>query len=493
MASTIQAPPPVPPMGRPPRYRRSFAGPVVLIIVGVFFLLSNMGIISWHSLRLWFSHYWPVLLIVWGIIKLVEYQQASRVGERARGIGAGGVMLVVLIVVAGLIAGELGNIDPQGWCANADLQDLPWCGHSYDYTDDLAQAFPVGGSLHVNSEHGAINITDSTDNQIHVSIHKRVRADRQEQADEWNKKTRPQLSVTGQVVTVDANTRGAGDHAISSDLDIAIPRKASVVLSARHGDVSIMGRDGSADITSHNGDISITDLNGNATLNLDDSSARLSQIASDVVIQGRAKEVSLEDVKGSVRLDGDFRESVRLSRIAKAVNFKSTRTDMSFARLDGDLDLESGDLEASNVIGPLNLNTRHKDIRINGVSSNVLIHNENGPVEIEVSKLGNLEVQNQRADIRIFVPEKSSFQLEAQARDGEIQTDFSELKLENGDKRATATGSVNGGTSRIVLNNQRGSIEIRKGAVLPPAPPPPPTTKTPKTPKTSNTPETTEN
>src|SRR5947207_2489067 len=489
MASTVQTPPPAPPT-RPPRFRRSFAGPVVLIIVGIFFLLSNMGIISWNNFGLWFSHYWPVLLIVWGIIKLIEYQQANRAGERARGIGAGGVMLVVLVVVAGLIASEAYKWNFKGVCENSDLQDLPWCGHNYNYTDELQQAFPSGGTLHVTNEHGAVNVSDSTDSQIHVSVHKRVNADRQEQADEWNKGTRPQISVTGQVVTVEANTRGAGDHRISSDLEIALPRKASLVVSAGNGDISIMGRDGSADVTSHNGDISITDLSGNATLNLDHSSARLSQIASDVVIQGRAKEVSLEDVKGTVRLDGDFRESVKLSRIAKAVSFKSSRTDMSFTRLDGDLDLESGDLEASNVVGPLNLNTRHKDIRISGVSSNVQVKNENGPVEIEVTKLGNIEVQNDRADIRIFIPEKSSFQVDAQARNGEIQSDFNELKIENGDNRPTANGRVNGGTSHVALNNQHGSIEIRKGEAVaaPPAPP-----KPAKTPKKSEVPEPTEN
>jgi Domain of unknown function (DUF5668)/Putative adhesin len=489
MASTVQAPPPAPP-ARPPRYRRSFAGPVVLIIVGIFFLLSNMGIISWHNFGLWFSHYWPLLLIVWGIIKLIEYQQANRAGERARGIGAGGVMLVIVVVVAGLLASEAYKWNFKGICEDSDLQDLPWCGHTYNYTDDLQQAFPAGGSLHVNNEHGAINVTVSDDNQIHVAVHKRINADRQEQADEWNKKTRPEIKINGQLVTVEANTQGAGDHWVSDDLDIAVPRKASVVLSSHRGDISVMGRDGSADVTSHNGDVSITDLNGGANVNLDDSSARLSQIASDVVIQGRGKEISLEDVKGTVRLDGDFRDGVKLSRIAKAVNFKSSRTDMSFARLDGDLDLESGDFEVSNVIGPLNLNTRHKDIRISGVSSNVQVKNENGPVEIEVSKLGNLEVQNDRADIRIFIPEKSSFQVDAQARNGEIQSDFSELKVENGDNRSTASGSVNGGTSHIVLNNQHGSIEIRKGQVFAATPPAP---KNPKPPKTPGVQEPTEN
>jgi hypothetical protein len=145
----------------------------VLIIVGIFFLLSNMGIISWHNFGLWFSHYWPVLLIVWGVIKLIEYQQANRQGERARGIGAGGVMLVVMVVIAGLIASEAVKWHPGELCEDPDIHGLPWCGSTYNYTDDLQQAFPANGSLHVNSERGAINLTVSDDSQIHVSVHKR--------------------------------------------------------------------------------------------------------------------------------------------------------------------------------------------------------------------------------------------------------------------------------------------------------------------------------
>jgi DUF4097 and DUF4098 domain-containing protein YvlB len=494
MASTIQAPPPAPPAPPSRRRQRSFAGPVVLILVGVCFLLSNMGIISWHNFGRWFSHYWPVLLIVWGIIKLIEYQQANRSGERPAGIGAGGVMLIVLVVIAGLTSTEAYRWNWKGLCDDMNVEGVPWCGHTYNYTDEMQQTFPTdGGSLRVTSEHGAINVTASDDNQIHVTVHKRINADRQQQADEWNKSTRPQITVNGQVLTVDANTRGGGDHWVSNDLDIAIPRKAAVVLSTRHGDVSIMGREGRADITSKDGDVSVTDLKGDLSLNLDSSSARVSQVTSDVVVQGRAKDVSLEDVKGTVRLDGDFMESVRLSRIAKAVSFKTTRTDMDFSRLDGDLNLDSGDLEARSITGPLSLSTRSKDIRIDGVSSNVQIKNENGAVEIEINKLGSVEIQNSRGDIRVSVPEKASFQLEAHARDGEIQSDFSELKIENDDKRATASGSVNGGTAHIVLNNDRGAIEIRKGAAVAAIPAPPPAPKMPKTTKTPDVPQPTEN
>ena len=470
MASATQVPPPPAPPIRP-RPPRSLAGPVVLIVIGIFFLLGNMHVLYWHDLGHWFAHFWPVLLILWGIIKLVEYQQANRTGTRPPGIGAGGVLLVIFLVAAGLIATSASNFD---WGQIRDQMhiegaDMPWWGHTYDYNSDLEQAFPAGGSLRVTNTRGAINVSTSSDGRIHVTVHKRINSESQEDADKWNKSTDPQISVSGQTVTLNANTRGAGDHWVSSDLDIALPRKASLVATTSHGDVSVMGRDGNAEVTSQNGDVSVSDLNGSLTLDLQHSSARVSQISSDVTVQGRANDVSIEDVKGTVHLDGDFMESVKLSRIAKPVSFKSTRTNMDLSQLTGYLNLDSGDLEATSVVGPFRLRTRSKDIMLNGISNDVHVQNENGAVEIHVDKLGGLDIKNAKGDIRIFVPAKAGFQLDASARDGEIQTDFNDLKISNGDEHSSASGSVNGGGPRMALENEHGTIEIRKGSAVPPS------------------------
>jgi DUF4097 and DUF4098 domain-containing protein YvlB len=491
MVSAIQIPPPAPPV-RPPRPPRSLAGPVVLIVIGIFFLLGNLHILYWHDLGRWFAHYWPVLLILWGIIKLVEYQQANRAGTRPAGIGAGGVLLVIFLVVAGLIATQAYNFNWDEIRNQMHIEgaDMPWWGHTYDYNADLQQSFPPGATLRVTNTRGAINLTTSNDNRLHVTVHKRINSENQQDAEKWDKSTQPQINVSGQTVTLSANNKGAGDHWVSSDLDIAVPRKASVVLSTSHGDISIMGRDGNADVTSQTGDVSVTDLNGNLALNLEHSSARVSQVSSDVTIQGRANDVSIEDVKGTVHLDGDFMESVKLSRIAKPVSFKSTRTDMDFSQLNGYLNLDSGDLEATSITGPFRLRTRSKDIMLNGISNEVHVQNENGAVEVHVNKLGGLDIKNAKGDIRIFVPAKSGFQLEAQAHDGEIRTDFTDLKINNGDNHSTASGSVNGGGPRMVLENEHGTIEIRKGTVVPTPPAGP---KMPNVPAIPETPEPTEN
>src|SRR5580658_8203699 len=56
-------PVPVPPHPR----RRSFGGPFVLIVLGIVFLLGNLHLLSWTRLGTLFAHYWPALLILWGV------------------------------------------------------------------------------------------------------------------------------------------------------------------------------------------------------------------------------------------------------------------------------------------------------------------------------------------------------------------------------------------------------------------------------------------
>jgi len=480
MASPVQAP--------PPRYRRSVSGPIILISIGIVFLLGTMGVLNWGNLGHWFAHYWPVILIVAGIIKLVEYQAAQRQGTRASGIGAGGIFLIICVIVLGLMATQFSRLN---WGQlrdqiNIDDNDFSWFGDRYTYSDQLSQAFPAGASLHVTDTRGAVNVNSADDGQIRVTVHKRINAEHQSDADKWNAGTKPQITVSGNVVTLDANNNAAGDHGVASDLDISLPRQAAVTISTRYGDVDVNGREGTVEVTNQHGDVTASDINGKVNLNLDHGSARISQIASDVSIQGRTNDVSLEDIKGSVRLDGEFMESVKLSRIAQPVLFKSSRTDLEFARLDGDMDLDSGDLQISDPSGPLRLSTRSKDIRLTGVAGDVRLEDENGSVELRVKKLGSMQVDNRKGDVQIYLPDKAAFQLDARARDGEIESDFSELKISSTDEQATANGTVGGGGPHIVVNNEHGTIEVRR-STTPPEPPTPPTA--PKAPRAPRAPE----
>jgi DUF4097 and DUF4098 domain-containing protein YvlB len=423
-----------------------------------------MGYLNWAKLAQWFAHYWPVILIVAGVIKLIEYQAAQRQGVRASRMGAGSIFLIIIVILSGLSATQMSRIDWGGLRdqINIDDSDFSWFGEKYTYEDQLAQDFPAGASLRIIDMRGAVNVSTSTDSQIHVSVHKRINAEKQSDADKYNAGTKPQITFSGSTVTLNANNQGAGDHRVAEDLDISLPRKAPVSISTRSGDVSVLGRDGDVQVSAQHNEVSVSDINGKVSLSLDHASARISQVSSDVSVEGRANDVSLEDIKGAAHLDGEFMESVKLAKIGQGLIFKSSRTDMQFGRLDGDLDLDSGDLQASNVTGPVRLTTRSKDIRLTDISGDVRLQDENGSVELRVKKLGSMQVENRKGDIQLYVPDKASFQVDARARGGEIETDFSSLKVD--DSHGTATGTVGSGGPRLVLNDEHGTIEIRKAS-----------------------------
>ncbi len=473
----MSSPGQVPPSAPVPSYRhpRSMSGPIVLILIGVIFLLTNAGILHWDNFWHLFAHYWPLLLILMGVIRLFEYYHGQRTGQPTRGVGVGGAFLLIFLIMFGLAATHAARFDWEGLRGqfNVDDEDFSFFGHTYNYEDQMAQAFPPGASLHVNSDRGAVNINVSDDSQIKVVIHKRIHAESQYEADKWNGNTKPQITASESVVTLNANSQGAGDHSVTTDMDITIPKKANVVVTARRGDVSVLGRDGDVDVTSQKGELTISDIRGKLTLNLQGSSARLSNIASDVSVQGKVNDFSLADAKGAVHLDGEFMESVKLSKCARGVTFKSSRTEMTFTKLDGDLDLDSGDLRAGNMGGPVRLITRDKDIRLNAVNGELRLQNENGPLAIYISKLGNVQIDNKNATVELHVPDKAAFSLEARSRNGDIETDFNSLKVSSSDEVSTASGTVGGGGPRIVINNEHGNIEVRRGSVVAEAPPKP--------------------
>jgi DUF4097 and DUF4098 domain-containing protein YvlB len=462
----------------PARRPRSIAGPVVLILLGVLFLCGTMGFLEMRSLGIYFARYWPALLILWGIIKLIEHEQAKRAGLPGRGIGAGGAFLVFFLVVAGLIATQASRVDWGNIRDNFQINDDDdinslFGGSAFNYSDDLSREFPAGGALHINDERGNVTVNVGDDKVLKVSVRKKVHADRESAADNYNKQTQPQITVSDKVVTLNANTQGAGDKGVSVDLDVYVPRNTELVITSKRGDVSITGMGASAEINHQRGEVNISEHNGNVTLNLDQSSARLGHVKGDVTIQGKTKEVSIEDVDGAVHLNGEFQESVRLVRVTKTVSFRSSRTEMEFARLDGRLDLDSGDLRADSLSGPMRLITRSKGISLDGFSGDLRLEDNNGTVEVSLHKPGNIQIENRKGDVQVTIPPNTAVNVEARARDGEIESEFAQLKVENGEKQSSASGSIGTNGPRLVINNEDGAIAIRKGtvAVTPPAPP----------------------
>ncbi len=471
MASQNTYPPPPPPQYQAPvpppyRYRRSIAGPLVLIIIGLVFLLRNFGIRFpiWH----FFGRWWPLLLILFGVIRLIEHSIGQRQGYRRGGLGAGTVVLLVLIVIAGLSAHYSSDIDWGGVRNQMQMDDDLGgiFGTAFTFDDTVQQAFPAHGTLRVVCDHGSLNIAPADDNTLRVVVHKKVYAQNQNDANKYNDGTKPQITVTGNSVVLNANTNGAGEHGVQADMDIFVPRDATLDVASKRGDVTVNDRKADVKIALQHGDVAVNDVAGMVSISLQSGSLRASKIAGDLEVEGHIDNVTIDEVAGAVHLNGDFFDDIRLSKIAKTVAFKSSRSDMQIASVPGDLEIAGDEVRGTDLSGPSRLITRSKDIHMENVSGDLQVETTNGDIEVHAADklpLGHISISSKRGDISLVLPPKAGFQVQAITSKGGITSEFDAVKVDESNGSARASGSVGNGVSKMQINTDTGDIRITKG------------------------------
>ncbi len=452
MANEMQTPPP-----------RSYFGPMVLIGVGVVFLLINAGVLSWGGFGWYFARYWPLLIILWGVMKLVEYYQARSEGRPAPGIGGGGIVLLIFLIMFGMMATQASRVP---WDRLGDEMgvgdDFPiFFGTRYSFNQQIDQDFPAGGSLRVSLDRGDIKLRAGTDDKLHVTVRKSVLANSASEADRIHTSMQPVINVSGNevVITIANYSRGS-----AMDVEILVPRKAAADLMTLRGDVEVQGREGNVKAHTSRGDVSVEDVAGNADIHLRRGSIRARKVTGDVDVEGRVNDSNVSEIGGTVNLQGDLFGSMSVAKVAKAVRFKSSRTDLEMGQLDGDMVMEIGDMRARGVSGNFRLVTRSKDIHLEDVTGEVKVDNNHGDVELSGTKVptGAVDITNNHGRIQVELPAKGNFQMNARTEHGDIQSDFGELKVEEQGRESTASGSVGTGGPTVRLTNSRGDISIRK-------------------------------
>ncbi len=466
--SSQSAPVAPPPPGRAHR-PRSLAGPVVLIALGVLFLLGNFGFLTWARIGRLFAHYWPLLIILWGVVKLVEHYRAQREGYVPSGIGIGGVFLLGLLVVCGLAATKAARVDWNQVGNEFEIDDNDFhifgpSGHPYDFSDELMEDFPAGGTLRVVSDRGNITVLPWEEKRIKIEVHKRVLAGSQGSADKVNSATRPAITVSGATVTVNANVSGAGEHRVDTDLEIYAPRNAAVQVSNSRGNVIVRDRSGDLQLSTAHGDVETSGIKGDVKVNLRRGELRADNLTGNLDFSGSGSGVNVSNTTGSATINGEIYGSIVLSHIQKGVRFHSMRSDMELGRLDGDMNLDHGDLRLNSVAGPSRIITRAKDIQISDVSGDLQVQDSNGDVEVRTANapLGNISVENKKGDLRVILPAGAGFSISGRTHGGDISTDFPELKVNSAGSQSSINGMVGKGGPEVRLNTEHGDIEIRK-------------------------------
>jgi DUF4097 and DUF4098 domain-containing protein YvlB len=437
-----------------PRGSSIFSG-LLLIFIGVLLLLHNYRGFELGRVLL---HWWPLLLIFWGALKLYERMAGARTydGSGSR-ITPGEVFLVLgLLALVGVVVAVEGVKEHFPDWARGDTTAVD--------LDVSPKPVPANARITIRGIRGDISVRSSDEPEIRVNGKKNVRSWNQTDARRVAERIGVEIVANGDGFEVQPTS---GDSRVSVDMDVVVPSKAAVTIRNEKGDISVADMGTSVTINSGSGDIDVRNTNGDVNIDMRRGDAKISTTKGDVKVSGTGDSVDVVNATGNFTINGEFVGPIRAEKVAKGVRFVSHRTDLTLTQLSGHMEAGSGNLEVVDAPGNLNVRTHEEEIRVENAGGKIKIENRNGNIEVRFSSppKEDIDIVNASAGITLGLPESSSFQIVADCHSGDIDSEFEADSL----KKTTVSGDShlegkygNGRGPKITLKTSYGSISIHK-------------------------------
>src|SRR5229473_5296962 len=190
----------------------SFFPGLLLLFVGMLLLLHNYRGVSIGEV---IGHWWPLILIFWGGIKLYERMAASRAGDP----GAAKITGSEVFLVLGLLS-LLGFVVAVDYVRENGPGHIREWANSFVFDLDVApKEVPGDARITIHNGRSNISVRPSDEAQIRVSGKKNAKAWNENDAQKVADGVGVEIVKNGDGYEVRPNGAGASDSRINLDLD----------------------------------------------------------------------------------------------------------------------------------------------------------------------------------------------------------------------------------------------------------------------------------
>src|SRR5260370_16696499 len=199
----------------------SFFPGLLLLFVGLLLLLHNyrgLGIVDV------IGHWWPLILIFWGGIKLYERMAASRAGDPCAAKITGGEVFLVLGLLS--LLGMVVAVDHIREDLAGHMRE--W-GNSFDFDLDVApKEVPGDARIAIHNGRGSVSVRPSDEAQIRVSGKKNAKAWNESDAQQAAERVGVEIVKNGDGYEIHPSGVNAGDSRFTFDLNVMFPKRTSL-------------------------------------------------------------------------------------------------------------------------------------------------------------------------------------------------------------------------------------------------------------------------
>jgi hypothetical protein len=319
-------------------------------------------------------------------------------------------------------------------------------------TADSQQAVPVEAAvqeLRVNVPRGSdITVAGEDREDLSAEFHVTARGFDQAEAKAAADGTKLKAERVGDAIVVSLDNSGARSLPRNGGIGqmvilVKVPRRLALRMEPHSGRL-VVSRVASADIMGSRGETRLSGIAGRLALSHTGGALDIDEAAS-LKLNARNSHGTVKRVNGPMTLDAIGGE-LALSEIVGPLEIEGRNTDL---RLDGLKALE----------GLLRINTTGGEVRIDGLRTEARLDGRNTDVDVTLASPAPVTIYNLGA-IRVAAP-PGGYTLDAAATEGRITIDDEGIKPSEGND-PRATGAVRGGGPTLTLRATRGDINVGK-------------------------------
>jgi len=447
--------------------RSSIFSGLLLIFLGVLFLFErfHQEFQIWH----YFYRFWPVLLIVWGLAKIIDHLSAQRSGEGKPPLLSGGEAALMVLVVFVFI-----GLGAKHWLLTRDPNMGPNF-HLDPFSKDFSQSeelspktLPANAHVTLTTDRGDITAHTGEGNDLRVTVNKSASGSTESAAQERMNKVKVVIEQTGGGYVVHPVNQEDSEGTVSIDLEVTLPKQISLWANSSHGDIKVSEIAGPVTARTDSGDVEIHNVSSDANAKITKGDARITGVGGNVSLTGHGTEIEISEVKGNAALDGDFFGPIRVRSVAGTTHYRSQKADMTLVGVRGRLELDSEQIEISDVSGSAKLATHEKDIEAENISGRIDIADSKGNIKLRFSQppREDINIADDSGEVDLTLPSNSSFEISAVSQSGEVQSEFEDasLKLQNDNGTGRLSGKVGTGGPKIHIATSYGTFYLRKSS-----------------------------
>lgn len=467
--------------------RGSIIGPVLLIAAGILFLVYNLRP-DLPALK-FLSDWWPFLLIAWGLGRIAEITIWWRTGRPlpTNGISGGEWTLAVVLslIGTGMFYGQHFRNRIPGITVRGLGEVL---GENFEYNHDTKRvAAGKTPRVRVENMRGSARITGIESEEVIAKGVSNIKAYTQNEADKANSQAVLEVVRQGDVIIVRSNhDRASEGLRVSSELEVTVPKGATIECKGRYGDFDVTDVAGSLVVDSDNTGVRAANIGGDVRIETRRSDIlRAINVKGNVELRGSGSDVELENIEGTSVVNGSFYGDLAFRKLAKPFRFESSSTEIRVAKVPGRIEMSRGHLTGDDLSGPVFVRGRSKDVQLSSFSDGLELQIDKGDVELRPKlPVGKMDVRIRGGDVDLALPGGAKVELNAVTERGEIFNGIGAPFQQGRQGRgARMTGSTGAGPV-LSLHTDRGKISVRSStgfdvptppaAPAAPAPPSPP-------------------